>query len=101
MIETHHLKVKHHQIELSGVLNFDSVVELREQGFLAIETIESEKIIVDFSAVTKSDSSGLALMLSWLRYANKKNKTIQFMKVPQAIENLANSCQIKEILWIN
>ena len=68
--------MKHHQIELSGVLNFDSVVELREQGFLAIEAIESEKIIVDISKTEFIDSNGLGIILYYHTLIQKNGREL-------------------------
>ena len=58
-------------------------------------------IRVDFAGVTESDSSGLALLLEWLRLARKGNQRIRFEHVPQQIIALARISEVDDLLLEN
>ena len=66
---------------LSGELNFDSVPALLKTSLGLFH--EVERIDIDMSAVARSDSAGLALLVEWMRQAEKMHKPIQFLNIPQ------------------
>ena len=56
------------------------------------------RIAVDLSAVTESDSSGLALLLEWLRVTRKAGQHIQFDRIPEQITALARISEVDSLL---
>lgn len=66
---------------LSGELNFDTVPELLKSSHALFR--DAERIDIDLSAVARSDSAGLALLVEWMRQAEKMHKPIQFLNIPQ------------------
>jgi phospholipid transport system transporter-binding protein len=81
---------------VAGEIIFDTVMVLEHSGSQLIQA--EDKIIFDFSQVVHSDSSALALLLSWLRVANKFNKTISYKNIPEALLIMAQSFDIKTFL---
>lgn len=53
---------------------------------------------VDLSSVTEVDSSALAVMLGWLRFAQARNFQIHFSGVPANIRSLADLYGLTEVL---
>lgn len=55
-------------------------------------------IEVDLSAVERTDSSGLALLLEWINQACKAGRKIHFSAVPEKIMAIAETAEISELL---
>lgn len=81
---------------VSGEIIFDNVVELERQGSQIIQA--QDKVIFDFGEVARSDSSALALLLAWLRSANKFHKSISYKNVPETLLIMAQSFDINTFL---
>jgi len=45
--------------------------------------------VVDLSAVTHADSSGLAVLLDWLRTSRQEGGSLKIVALPQALQSLA------------
>ncbi len=86
-------------LTISGNVNFHTVVCLRQLGNDFIASEEAPRI--DFKAVEQCDSTGLALMMAWLRQAKKENKPIEFLNVPSSLKAIAGVCDVSEILGIS
>jgi phospholipid transport system transporter-binding protein len=65
---------------LTGELNFDSVPELLKTSTSLFR--DAERIDIDLSGVVRSGSAGLALLVEWMRQAEKMHKPIQFLNIP-------------------
>ena len=59
---------------------------------------ERQGWLVDFSAVVHSDSSVLALMLSWVRQSRERNTSLQFLGLPPAVLAMAELSGIHALL---
>lgn len=57
--------------------------------------------IIDFTHVTKVDSTAIALMIELKRNALKKNKTISFIYLPAALLTIARLSQLEDLLTQN
>ncbi|OOV86492.1 STAS domain-containing protein [Oceanospirillum linum] len=74
-------------LQVSGVLDFSTILPLRKQGELLI--VEGpESIEVDFSGVHASGSAAVSLMMCWLRAACRADKAIHFTGVPDLLERI-------------
>lgn len=81
---------------LSGELGFGTVSGLLKSsraGFSNADAIE-----VDLSAVTRADSAGLALLIEWLRTAERAGRTISFVNMPAQMQSIARICGLDDIL---
>ena len=81
---------------VGGVLDATTVGELLEQSAARFES--SGDLEVDMAGVTEADSSGLALMIEWLRLARKRQQTIRFKNVPGQINALARISEVEDLL---
>ena len=59
---------------------------------------DSATIRVDLSGVTRSDSAGLALLVEWLREAERRYKAITFVNMPAQMQSIARVCGLDEML---
>lgn len=84
---------------IHGAIDYDSVVLLRRLGDEWIVKLTSPTI--DFQECECCDSSGLALMMSWLRNARRHKKKIFFINVPQSLKSIARACNVDQILGLN
>lgn len=81
---------------LSGPLTFDTVPQLFQRGrqlFNAGVTVE-----LDLAKVERSDSAGLALLVSWMRLARQQQGSITFRNVPTQLLGLAKVGGVEAIL---
>lgn len=83
-------------IQLSGELTFATVNGLLMESAALFESISS--LNIDLSAVTKSDSAGLALLVEWLRLAKRAGKRIVFANIPEQLLVIADISGLDELL---
>lgn len=55
-------------------------------------------ILIDLSEVLEADSSGLAVLLDWLRTAEQQGRSVQVCDVPQGLRALAELYGIEALL---
>lgn len=67
---------------LSGDLTHVSVVDVLPQGLQLLAQAESEWLL-DMQQVGQLSSAAVALLLEWLRAANKANKSLVLRNFPQ------------------
>lgn len=79
-----------------GVINFDTVVLLCKQGLALL--FEREALAFDFAGVSQADSSAIALLLSWIRYAKVEKKVLSFHNLPTQLLEIANVCEVTPFL---
>ena len=80
-------------IEVKGVLDSDTIMSIMSAGYKLIKS-PLTVITFDFRGVTESDSTALALLLAWIRYAKKKGKKILYIHVPAAMIEIAAACRL-------
>ena len=84
---------------VSGVLDATTVTDVLDQSRQSFAGVE--RVNVDFAAVTESDSSGLALLIEWLRLARAAGQQIHFDNIPEQIMALARISEVDELLSSN
>jgi phospholipid transport system transporter-binding protein len=84
---------------VSGVLDATTVTRLLEQSREQFDG--AERINVDLAAVTESDSSGLALLIEWLRLARDAGRKIHFENLPEQMMALARISEVDDLLTAN
>jgi len=70
-------------INISGVLNFETVPTLMKQAEQLIKN--QDKVSIDLAEVTDANSAGLALLLEMMRATKLQNKSINFKNLPEQI----------------
>jgi phospholipid transport system transporter-binding protein len=84
------------RFELRGNVSFqtaEDILRSSEKLFAGLANVD-----VDLSAVEKTDSSGLALLLEWISRAANAGTEIQFSNIPEKIEAIAVTTDINELL---
>lgn len=93
------LKGSSNTIALSGELKFATVPSLRQQFAKSIENLSSSpNIVVNLAAVSQCDSSGVALLLEFVRLSKAAQKTIRFINIPAQLQALMHATALTEIL---
>lgn len=85
-------------MKLTGVVNLNNLTRLRRQGEEIISQTAAQTITLNLAEMKSTSSFSLSLLLCWIRYAAKQNKTIRVTKMPVALENLAALYNLKGIL---
>lgn len=84
------------RILVSGELSFDTAVsgiEMTEELFTQTSVLD-----VDLGEVIHSDSAGLALLIEWMRQAQKLNKPIRYFNMPAQMLAMAEASGLEELL---
>lgn len=82
--------------QLSGEMTFASVGEIL--GVSLEKFSQHDRLVVDLSGVTDTDSAGLALLLEWITWANHNIHEIQFLKIPEKIDAIAKTTEVDDLL---
>lgn len=86
------------ELALAGVLDYSTGPALREQGRCLIAASKAAALRLDCSAVERSSSVGLSLLLSYTRDARKAGKTLQIAGLPKDMQEIAKVGELLEIL---
>ncbi|WP_160109135.1 STAS domain-containing protein [Pseudomonas izuensis] len=86
------------ELRLSGVLDYRTGPALREQGQALIKASEAPALVVDCSAVTKSSSVGLSLLLCFMRDARATGKALSIRAMPEDMREIAQVSELTELL---
>lgn len=87
------------QLRLQGELDFVSAPALREALTNAIAASAGQALILDFSAVSRSNSVGLSLLLSAARTAHEHRVNLQIAELPVGLISMAGVCGLDD--WLN
>ncbi len=81
---------------LSGAMSFDTA----EQILRASESLfeQHNRLELDLSGVTDTDSAGLALLLEWVTWANHTVREIRFAGMPEKIMAIARTTEVEGLL---
>ncbi|EKD70490.1 MAG: hypothetical protein ACD_46C00522G0005 [uncultured bacterium] len=81
---------------LMGELDMSNVMSVyqKSMGYLS----QCEEMSFDFSQLKSSDSSGLALMIEWLKLAKLKQKKITFTNLSAELLSIARAARLDKII---
>jgi len=82
---------------VTGELGYDTVNALLAAGVAQFAGAGSQ-FEVDLSGVSQSDSAGLALLIEWLKVAQKTGKSVRYTRVPAQLRALARISEIEDFL---
>lgn len=74
-------------VSISGDLTFSGIDKKTVRSFDFLDS--GQAISIDLKAVGKTDSAGLALIVEWIKYANRHQKVLKFLNVPKQLMVLA------------
>ena len=86
------------ELLISGVLDYRSGPDLRKQGQTLIKTSTAPTLVLDCSAVTKSSSVGLSLLLCFMRDAQAARKPVSIRALPEDMREIAQVSGLTELL---
>ncbi len=84
------------QIQLSGELDHYSVPILWQQHREQMASLPVWEI--NLAKVERSNSAGLALLISWLREARRQEKPLRLLNIPEQMLQIARVSELEEIL---
>jgi len=80
---------------LQGPVNIGNVVTVIEE---ARQLLTAPHITVDLSGLTEVDSAAISLLLEWRREAQRNNRKIEYVNLPDNLKSLAVLYGVTEIL---
>ena len=86
------------ELLLSGVLDYSTGPDLRKQGQALIKASNATAVVVDCSAVVKSSSVGLSLLLCFMRDAQAAGKALSIRAMPEDMREIAQVSELTELL---
>ncbi|WP_417693208.1 STAS domain-containing protein [Pseudomonas sp.] len=86
------------ELMLSGVLDYRTGPVLRKQGQALIGSAGAAELVIDCSAVQKSSSVGLSLLLCFMRDAKAAGKTWSIRGMPEDMREIAQVSELTELL---
>ncbi|USE38223.1 lipid asymmetry maintenance protein MlaB [Endozoicomonas sp. SCSIO W0465] len=86
------------RFKLDGLVNFATSAAIEEQGASLLLNAGDNCWEIDLSGISHADSSALSVFLSWIRLAEKNQKSIGFTGMPDELEALAQVCGIQPLL---
>jgi phospholipid transport system transporter-binding protein len=81
---------------VSGCLEFGTVAALLPLGSAAIR--EGRAGVIDLTAVTGSDSAGLALLIEWLSVARAAGRSLRYENIPSQLRQLAGLSDVDSLI---
>jgi phospholipid transport system transporter-binding protein len=82
-----------------GVIDATTAGDLLQQSIARFEP--KGDLEVDLAAVPESDSTGLALLIEWIRRARQRQQQIRFLNVPGQINALARISEVEDLLSLS
>ena len=89
-LESGHLKIH-------GEMGFATVLELLAQTRALIGDGQG-RLVIDLAEVGRVDSAGLALMIEWLRLAQRSGRELSFRHLPAQLQAIAEASDLEGIL---
>ena len=86
------------ELLLSGVLDYRTGPDLRKEGQALIKSSKASSLVIDCSAVKKSSSVGLSLLLCFIRDAQALNKPLSIRAMPEDMREIAQVSGLTELL---
>jgi phospholipid transport system transporter-binding protein len=85
-------------MRVEGVLDFNTVIPLEPRGAAWLREQAPAACRLDLSGVTRSNSAGTALLLSWLRAAHAVDKNLAIENVPQSLRGMMHLAGLEDVL---
>jgi len=85
------------ELKLFGVIDYRAGPALREQGAALIKASDAPAMVLDCSAIVKSSSVGLALLLAFMRDAQAAGKSVSVRAMPQGMKEIAQVSGLTEL----
>lgn len=84
------------RLVVAGELDFTTVVQVLNDALPLLGA--GAEIRIDLQGVTRSDSAGLALLIEWMRAAQRLGKSVQFLNIPSQMLDIARVSSLDQVL---
>ncbi|MEE4377326.1 MAG: STAS domain-containing protein [Candidatus Competibacteraceae bacterium] len=81
---------------VQGELNFASVVGLWQESERLFPN--HSNLTIDLTGISRSDSSGVALLVEWLRLAKQRQQSVQFSHIPTQMQAIIQVADLTKLL---
>jgi phospholipid transport system transporter-binding protein len=92
------INIQDDTLSLSGVLDFESVLTVDALGQDWLQNLAPPESYLDLSQIEYSSSAGIALLLGWLRAAQKQKKVLHFKNIPESLLALVKVSGLEEVI---
>ena len=83
-------------LAIKGELDFQSVPVIWDT-ILKLSSVPAQ-LEVDLAQVKRSDSSGVALLIEWLRLADRRQQKIRFVNTPEQMRAIIRVAELDRLL---
>lgn len=94
MAETHDSSV--HTVRIEGELDVDNVPARLRQSAGWFD--RDRDTVLDLGGVTRADSAGVALLLEWIREADKAGAALHFSNAPPQMRAIIDFCSLGNVI---
>jgi len=81
-----------------GALTFSTAQRARTIGLAAFSATDAQQIRVDCTGITASDSAGMTVLLDWLAFAKRTQRSLRFDNLPAQVLAVARISDVQELL---
>ena len=85
---------------VTGDLTFASVPGVWDQARKSLLDVHEQSLEIDIGATENFDSSGLALLVAWSRWAHCNNKNLVFRNVTGKAQKLIEINKLQDVLTL-
>jgi len=86
-------------LRLTGTLNYAAVTPVFWRQSKNLLSNAPSPLHIDLQGITHSDSTGVALLLAWLRLAYKQNKKISFVNLPDQMRAIIHVSELEKLFY--
>lgn len=83
------------ELYIDGIINFDNAAGIMKLGCQFISKLQI--INVNLGNLKHSDSSGLAVISAWVRYALNQKKVLKIYNMPKFLSDLGKVSNLEQI----
>lgn len=83
---------------VTGELNALNVMSLYEKSIPLLTSVQYAQ--VDLSKLSSTDSTGVALMVEWVRLAHTQQKKITFQGISAKLQSIINAARLNALFGI-
>lgn len=86
-------------LRVSGELGFATAARLYAESAAVVGAAPAERpLVFDLEGVSRVDSAGVALLLTWLRGARERGLALELRNVPEQLRSIARVSDLDELL---
>lgn len=96
MKKTADITLQYNTLIIEGDLNFSNVMLVFQKSLRILP--KNKNLTFDFSQLQSSDSSAIALIIEWIKFANSHNKSIRFTNLSDELISIAKAAHLDKLI---